>query len=309
MNFGPAFILALATVTSFSFAAAPPKKIVEDPNAPVSFFKKIRPLFQANCQGCHQPARAKGGYVMTDFAKLLDGGESVADGFHAIVPKDPDHSLLVKQITPDQGHAEMPPKKAPLADPDLALIRRWIAEGAVDDTPPNAKQRYDAAHPPVYQRPPVITSLDFSPDGSLLAVAGFHEVLLWKSDGSEMLARLIGLSERIQTVRFSPDGKRLAACGGRPAQMGEVQIWDVEKRKLVLSAPIGFDTVYGVSWSPDGKSVSFGCADNTLRAIDAVSGQQILQQNSHSDWVLGTAYTAKGDQLVSVGREDRKSVV
>ena len=303
MNFGPAFILALATVTSFSFAAAPPKKIVEDPNAPVSFFKKIRPLFQANCQGCHQPARAKGGYVMTDFAKLLDGGESVADGFHAIVPKDPDHSLLVKQITPDQGHAEMPPKKAPLADPDLALIRRWIAEGAVDDTPPNAKQRYDAAHPPVYQRPPVITSLDFSPDGSLLAVAGFHEVLLWKSDGSEMLARLIGLSERIQTVRFSPDGKRLAACGGRPAQMGEVQIWDVEKRKLVLSAPIGFDTVYGVSWSPDGKSVSFGCADNTLRAIDAVSGQQILQQNSHSDWVLGTAYTAKGDQLVSVGRD------
>ena len=41
-------------------------------------------------------------------------------------------------------------------------------------------------HPPIYQRPPVITSLDFSPDGSLLAVAGFHEVLLWKADGSEL---------------------------------------------------------------------------------------------------------------------------
>ena len=118
-------------------------------------------------------------------------------------------------------------------------------------------------------------------------------MLLWKSDGSELLARLVGLSERIQTVRFSPDGKRLAACGGRPAQMGEVQIWDVEKRRLMLSAPIGFDTVYGVSWSPNGKSVSFGCPDNTLRAIDAANGQQILQQNSHSDWVLGTAFTAK----------------
>ena len=303
MKTGPTFIFTFLVAASAAFAAAPPKKSDEDPNAPVSYFKKIRPIFQANCQGCHQPAKAKGGYVMTDFAKLLDGGESVADGLHAIIPKDLDHSLLVKQITPEQGKAEMPPKKAPLAEPDLALIRRWIAEGAVDDTPPNAKQRYDAAHLPVYQRPPVITSLDFSPDGSLLAVAGFHEILLWKSDGSELLARLVGLSERIQTVRFSPDGKHLAAGGGRPAQMGEVQIWDVEKRKLALSAPVGFDTVYGVSWSPDGKSVSFGCPDNTLRAIDAANGLQTLLLNSHSDWVLGTAFTAKGDQLVSVGRD------
>ena len=299
------FIPALALLATFAaaHAAAPPKKIDEDPNAPVSYFKKIRPLFQANCQGCHQPAKARGAYVMTDFAKLLEGGESVADGEHAIIPKDPDHSLLVKQITPQQGHAEMPPKKEPLAEADLALIRRWIAEGAIDDTPANARQRFDAAHPPVYQRPPVITSLDFSPDGALLAVAGFHEVVLWKADGSEMLARLVGLSERIQGVRFSPDGKKLVACGGRPAQMGEVQIWDVDKRKLVLSAPVGFDTVYGASWSPDGNSVSFGCPDNSLRAIDATTGAQILQQNSHSDWVLGTVFTQKGDQLVSVGRD------
>ena len=202
---------------------------------------------------------------MTDFAKLLEGGESVKDGEHAIVANDPEHSLLVKQITPAQGEAEMPPKKQPLPDAQIQLIRRWIAEGAVDDTPPNAKQRYDAEHPPVYRRPPVVTSLDFSPDGSLLAVAGFHEVVLWKADGSEMVARLVGLSERIQTVRFSPDGKRLAACGGRPAQMGEVQIWDVEKRKLMLSAPIGFDT-YGVNWSPDGTIVSSDA--RTIRARD-----------------------------------------
>ena len=44
--------------------------------------------------------------------------------------------------------------------------------------------------------------------------------------------------------------------------MGEVQIWDVEKRTLALSVPVGFDTVYGVAWSPDGKVVSFGCPDN-----------------------------------------------
>ena len=294
----------LFVASALTVSAAPPKKQeVEDPNAPISYFKKIRPIFQANCQGCHQPAKAKGGYVMTDFARMLTGGECVKDGKKAVIPHDPENSYLIEQITPDRGEAEMPPKRQPLPAPEIALIRRWVAEGAVDDTPANARQRYDADHLPVYHRAPVITSMNFSPDGTLLAVAGFHEVLLWKADGSELLARLVGISERIQTVRFSPDGKRLAACGGRPAQMGEVQIWDVEKRKLTLSAPIGFDTVYGVSWSPDGKSVSFGCSDNTLRAIDAQTGAQVLQQTSHSDWVLDTVFTHKGDQLVSVGRD------
>jgi mono/diheme cytochrome c family protein len=304
MSFTRSSVSLLTLSLALSVVAAPPKKDDDDPNAPVSYFKKVRPIFQAQCQGCHQPARAKGGYVMTDFAKLLAGGNECAkDGTRAIVPKDPAKSVLIEQITPEGGEAQMPKKKPPLAEKEIALIRRWVAEGAVDDTPANARQRFDAAHPPVYARPPVITSLDFSPDGTLLAVAGFHEVLLWKADGSEMLARLVGLSERIQTVRFSPDGTRLAAAGGRPAQMGEVQIWDVEKRTLVLSAPVGFDTVYGVAWSPDGKIVSFGCSDNALRAIDAKTGAQVLQQTSHGDWVLDTAFNVKGDQLVSVGRD------
>ena len=296
--------LAFALAATGTAAQAPKKEEKEDPNAPVSYFKKIRPIFQAQCQGCHQPAKAKGGYVMTDFAKFLAGGEECTkDKKQAIVPKDPAKSFLIEQITPDGGKAEMPPKKAPLPDSDIQLIRRWISEGAVDDTPPNARQRFDSEHPPVYQRPPVITSLAFSPDGTLLAVAGFHEVLLWKADGSELVARLVGLSERIQSVRFSPDGTKLAAAGGRPAQMGEVQIWDVEKQKLALSVPIGFDTVYGVNWSPDGKIVSFGCPDNSVRAIDTKTGKEVLQQTSHSDWVLDTVFTHKGDQLVSVGRD------
>ena len=28
----------------------------------VSYFKDVRPLFVQHCQGCHQPAKAKGGY-------------------------------------------------------------------------------------------------------------------------------------------------------------------------------------------------------------------------------------------------------
>ena len=266
----------------------------------VSYDKQIRPIFQAQCQGCHQPAKAGGGYVMTAFDRMLKGGESDQP---AIVPGKPEESFLVDQITPQDGKAEMPQDKPPLSTAEIELIGRWIAQGAIDDTPPDRQARYDMDHPPEYTRLPVIPALAFSPDGALLAVAGFHEVLLWKADGSELVGRLVGLSERVESLAFSPDGKKLAVTGGRPARMGEVQVWDVAKRKLLLSVPVTFDTVYGASWSPDGTKIAFGCADNTVRAIDAKTGQQVLFMGSHNDWVLDTVFSADGSHLISVGRD------
>ena len=278
------------------------KPPVAAPNAgpKVSYDKQVRPIFQAHCQGCHQPAKAGGAYVMTAFDRMLKGGES---GLPAIVPGKTDESYLIDKITPQDGKAEMPQDKPPLSAAELDLISRWIAQGAADDTPLTAKARYDKDHPPEYTRLPVIPALAFAPDGSLLAVAGFHEVLLWKADGSELVGRLVGLSQRVESLAFSPDGKKLAVTGGRPARMGEVQVWDVAKRALVLSVPVTYDTVYGASWSPDGTKIAFGCADNTVRAIDAKTGQQVLFMGSHNDWVLDTVFTADGNHLISVGRD------
>ena len=266
----------------------------------ISYDKQVRPILQARCQGCHQPAKAGGNYVMTAFERMLKGGES---GEAAIVAGKPAESHLLTLITPEGGKAEMPQNKPPLATAEIELITRWIAQGASDDTPRAARTRYDQDHPPVYTRLPVIPALSFSPDGSLLAVAGFHEVLLWKADGSELVGRLVGLSERIESLAFSPDGKRLAVSGGRPARMGEVQVWDVAKRKLVLSAPVSYDTVYGVSWSPDGTKTAFGCVNNTVRAINSKTGEQVLYMGSHTDWVLDTIFSADGSNLISVGRD------
>ena len=291
----PLYLLAAALLPCPLVAA-------ETPVVPgkVSFYKSIRPVFQAKCHGCHQPAKAKGDYIMTDFAKLLQGGEDGA----AVVAGDVAKSHLMKEITPVDGKAEMPKNGEALAEAERALIGRWIAEGAVDDTPANARQHVDAAHPPVYARPPVITSLDYSPDGKWLAVSGFHEVLLHRADGSGVAHRLIGLSEKITSVRFSPDGKWLAVTGGLPSRMGEVQIWDLATAALKVSVPVTFDTVYGASWSPDSSLVAFGCAtDKSVRAIEAQTGQQKLFMAGHDDWVFDTLFTSKGDHLVSTGRD------
>ena len=292
-------ILSLLVSLSPSHSAPPKQEVVKDPNAPVSFYKEIRPILQANCAGCHQPAKAKGDYIMTDFAKLLAGGEEGG----AILPGKPDESNLLKVSTPVGGKAEMPPKGDPLHETQLALLRKWIGEGAKDDTPESAKAHFDQEHPPQYVTAPTVTSLAYSPAGKHIAVAGYHEVLVHLADGSGIVARLIGLSERVQKVAWSPDGTKLAVAGGSPARLGELQVWDVAKKKLELSKTITFDTVYGVSWSPDGKQIAFGCADNALRAIDSATGKETLFMGGHNDWVLDTLWSVDGKQVVSCGRD------
>jgi WD40 repeat protein len=269
--------------------------------APVSYYREVRRIFQQNCQGCHQPAKASGGFIINSYTALFQKGES---GDAPVVLGKPEASKLIAEITPHAGKpAAMPKGKDPLLDQEIKLIKQWIAQGAKDDTPQSARQVVDGEHPPTYVMPPVITALDYSPDGKLLAISGYHEVLLHKPDGSGLVGRLVGLSERIQSLAFSPDGKFLAVTGGDPCRFGEVQIWDVARLKLRLSVPVTYDTVYGASWSPDGSKVAFGCADKTLRAIDAKTSKQVLFQGAHDDWVLDTVFSIDGSHLVSVSRD------
>jgi mono/diheme cytochrome c family protein len=281
--------------------ADPPAEKKPEPDGPVSYYRDIRPIFAQHCQGCHQPAKPQGGFIMTSYTDLLKQGERMQAG---VVPGQVEKSFLVDQITPTkEGKTAMPKGKDPLPAADIARIKKWIAEGAKDDTPVNAQVVVDAAHPPVYELPPVISSLAYSPDGSMLAVSGYHEIILHKADGSEIIGRLVGLSERVQSLAFSPDGKWLAMAGGSPYRFGEIQIWDVEKKKLKQSISVTYDTLYGLSWSHDSTKIAVGCADNTLRAFDAATGEQILFQGAHNDWVLGTTFSKDSSYLVSISRD------
>ena len=294
-------ILLAGSLVACGHARADEEKPASDPPKPVSYFRDVMPIFRGHCLGCHQPAKRDGELLLTTYEGLLKGGESEEPG---IVAGHPEKSTLVSQIVPlGDDPPAMPKKGDPLSAEQVALVKRWIAEGAKDDTPARAKIVYNQQNPPQYNAPALITSLDFSPDGKLLAISGYHEVLLHAADGSGLVARLVGLSERIERASFSPDGKRLAVAGGAPGRTGEVQVWDLEKRKLTLSHAVTFDTVYGASWSPDGKLVAFGCGDNTVRAIESDTGKQVLYMGSHDDWALDTVFSQDGTQVISVSRD------
>src|SRR5687767_5043007 len=153
-------LLALLACLPLALGAGAQEKKKDAAPGKISFDKQVRPILQGTCIGCHQPAKAKGGYVMMSRESVLAAGESKLP---AVVPGQPDKSNLVKLITPENGEAEMPKGKKALSKVEIDLIRQWIAEGAVDDTPVNAKAKFDAEHPPVYTRPPVIPAIDFSP--------------------------------------------------------------------------------------------------------------------------------------------------
>ena len=132
---------------------------------PVSYHREVAPLLRANCVSCHKPGKTKGDLDLTSHAALIKGGKS---GDIVRMGK-PEHSSLVESVSGDEP--EMPKEGEPLTKGEIALLARWIAEGARDDTPPHISRT--PAAPPVYHSLPAIPAIAFSPDGTILAVAAF----------------------------------------------------------------------------------------------------------------------------------------
>lgn len=265
----------------------------------VSYYNDIRPLIQRSCSGCHQPANKMSELVLTDYAGILKGG--LKNG-PAVKQGAPDDSALIAYVT-GVKEPRMPMGGEALPAEHVDLLREWIRQGAADDTPAEARAPQVPSEPPVYTQPPVVTAVAYSPDGQLLAVGGYHEILLHKADGSALVARLLGRSEKIHRLLFTPDGSTLIAVGGAPARFGEIQIWDLAERKLRRSILAGTDTLFGGALSPDGARVVAGSSDKSLRMFDLESGKELFKAGHHEDWVLDTAFGIDGKRVVSVGRD------
>ena len=99
--------------------------------AQLQFFEtRIRPVLVENCYKCHsrQAERPKGGLLLDTRDGLLKGGETGP----AVVPGDPDRSLLIKAVNYADADLQMPPKGAKLPDNVIADLTAWVKMGAPD---------------------------------------------------------------------------------------------------------------------------------------------------------------------------------
>jgi WD40 repeat protein len=272
-------------------------------SAPPSFARDVRPFLARYCVECHNADKLRGGLNMESFKTLEQGGENGA----VFVPSKPDESRIVLQVE-GKAKPKMPPAKAKQPQPEeFKVLRAWIASGAKDDSAavkialPSIKPRTPSKAP--------IASLAYRPDGKMLAVGGYKELLLIDLASGEVVANLTGQIGKVTAVAFSPDGQHLAAASGAPGTAGEVRLYDVpstglpdQKPKHVLSAHA--DLIYDVTFSPDSKFLATTGYDRLIKLWDVPTGKEIRVLKDHSDTVYSLSFSPDGKLLAS-GAADR----
>jgi hypothetical protein len=115
----------------------------------VDFERQIRPILAEHCLECHSQDKRKGGLSLATYADALDGGRNGP----AIRPGNSTRSLLIHRVT-GAVEPQMPKDEDPLTAAELALVRRWIDQGArASSTSPPAPQPWEA--PLALNRPAV----------------------------------------------------------------------------------------------------------------------------------------------------------
>lgn len=94
--------------------------------AGIEFFeKRIRPLLVEHCHQCHGPKQQRSGLLLSSLSGMLQGG----DRGPAIVPGQPEKSLLLEAVRYSDDDLKMPPKGKLKAE-QIADLSRWIELGA-----------------------------------------------------------------------------------------------------------------------------------------------------------------------------------
>ena len=125
----PSRRLLLQISASLSLAPSLPCLAAPADDAEVEYFEsKIRPLLAARCYKCHSAdTKREGGLLLDSKAGWMVGGDSGP----ALLPGDPEHSLLLKAVSYEDPDLQMPPKKR-LTPSQIDDLRTWIAQGAYD---------------------------------------------------------------------------------------------------------------------------------------------------------------------------------
>lgn len=126
------------------------------------------------------------------------------------------------------------------------------------------------------------SSVEFSPDGKLIAVAGEIKnketiVELRDAGSGQIIASLKGHDQIEHCSAFSPDGKTLATGVGR-----QIKLWDVSARHELLTMKGHAGVVRRVAFSHDGARLVSQGVDDRARVWDVKSGKQLLEFEAYA---------------------------
>jgi tetratricopeptide (TPR) repeat protein len=130
---------------------------------------------------------------------------------------------------------------------------------------------------------------------------------VWDAQTGQEVLSLKDPTALVQSVCFSPDGRRLASASGVWDQQkqqwtsGEVKVWEARTGQEVFSLyghPGGFSSV---CFSPDGRRLASasGRPNNTVKVWEAQTGQEQLSLRGHTDRILSVCFSPDGLRLAS----------
>lgn len=118
----------------------------DDSEALLLFENSIRPVLSDTCFRCHGDPKISGGFRVDSRDALLKGGDSGA----AVVPGNPDESLLLRALRRSDDVSAMPPEEDQALRPDqIRAFEEWIRLGAPwpESTPKFESQKHWAFLP------------------------------------------------------------------------------------------------------------------------------------------------------------------
>jgi WD40 repeat protein len=114
---------------------------------------------------------------------------------------------------------------------------------------------------PIKAHPHHVYSVDFSPDGTVLATAGSWDITIkfWCTKTWQMQGEPIECDGWVYCVRYSPSGELLAIATSK-----NIQIYNLSTREYVASFGGAGDS-WSLAWTPNGPTRLLSVENDTIR--------------------------------------------